>query len=48
MAPNNGWALYGLAQTEARLGHGPEAAAARAALDKVWMGERAWLKMDRL
>ncbi|MCJ1962113.1 hypothetical protein [Novosphingobium mangrovi (ex Hu et al. 2023)] len=48
MAPNNGWALYGLAQTEARLGHELEAAAAAVALEKIWLGERAWLNMTRL
>jgi len=48
MAPNDGWALYGLARTEEKLGHRPEAAAADAALNKVWLGEREWLRMDRL
>ncbi len=47
-APNDGWALYGLAQTERKLGHKPEAAAAEAALDKSWLGKREWLDMDRL
>jgi tetratricopeptide (TPR) repeat protein len=47
-APNSGWALYGLAQTEARLGNRLEAQAARAALEKAWLGKRDWLKMDRL
>mgnify|MGYP000097276489 CR=1 FL=1 len=48
LAPNDGWALYGLAQTEKKLGHGAEARAAEAALAKVWMGEQGWLRMDRL
>lgn len=48
MAPNDGWALYGLARTEQKLGHKPEAAAASAALEKVWLGDREWLRMDRL
>lgn len=48
MAPNDGWALYGLAQVEARLGHKLEAAAAAAALERIWLGEKAWLKMSRL
>lgn len=47
-APNSGWALYGLAQTERKLGHGAEARAAEAALDRTWRGERGWLRMDRL
>jgi tetratricopeptide (TPR) repeat protein len=47
-APNNGWALYGLAETERALGHRAEAAAARAALDSAWLGDRRWLRMDRL
>ncbi|QIG55090.1 hypothetical protein G6N82_13885 [Altererythrobacter sp. BO-6] len=47
-APNNGWALYGLAQSERRLGHRPEARAAEAALAKAWVGDREWLRMDRL
>lgn len=47
-APNNGWALYGLAQTERKLGHRAEARAAELALDRTWQGERGWLRMDRL
>ena len=47
-APNNGWALYGLAETERALGHRPEAAAARAALARAWLGDPRWLRMDRL
>ena len=47
-APNNGWALYGLAQTERALGHRPEAAAAQAALARAWLGDPRWLRMDRL
>lgn len=48
MAPNDGWALFGLARTEARLGRKLEAAAARSALSKVWLGEPGWLQMNRL
>jgi len=48
ISPNSGWALYGLARTEERLGHKLEAAAADAALKKVWAGEKDWLKMHRL
>lgn len=47
-APANGWALYGLAQSEAARGNKLEAAAARQALGKVWQGNPAWLRMDRL
>lgn len=47
-SPGNGWALYGLAATERNLGHDAEAAAANAALDRAWAGERRWLNMDRL
>ncbi len=47
-SPNNGSALYGLAATERALGKGAEAAAASAALDRAWLGDRKWLRMDRL
>lgn len=47
-APDNAWALYGLAQSEARLGHAAEAGAARAALKRAWLGDPRWLRMDRL
>jgi tetratricopeptide (TPR) repeat protein len=47
-APNNGWALYGLAKTERKLGNIREAQAAEAALENVWIGKSAWLRMDRL
>lgn len=47
-APNSGWALYGLQQTEVKLGHALEARAAAVALEKAWVGDRAWLTMDRL
>lgn len=47
-APNNGWALYGLAQSEAALGHPAEAAAAQAAFKRAWLGDKRWLRMDRL
>lgn len=47
-APHNGWALYGLAQSEARRGRAAEAAAARQALAKAWLGDRDWLRMERL
>jgi tetratricopeptide (TPR) repeat protein len=47
-APNNALALYGLARTEDRLGHEPEAQAARNAFDKVWLGDDAALDMKRI
>ena len=47
-APNNGWALWGLAKSERKLGHTLEAAAAEAALRRSWLGNRSWLRMDRL
>jgi hypothetical protein len=47
-APGNGWALYGLAQSEAAAGHKPEAAAAQAALRRAWAGNPKWLKLERL
>ena len=47
-SPANGWALYGLAQTEDKLGNRLEAAAARDALDRAWLGDSAWLRMERL
>ena len=46
--PNNGWALYGLAASERALGRKPFAAAAQAALNRAWMGDPRWLKMERL
>jgi len=47
-APNNGWALYGLGRSESARGRRPEAAAADRALSKAWLGDRRWLRMDRL
>lgn len=46
--PNNGWALYGLAESEAAQGHVADAAAARRALDRAWLGDPAWLRLERL
>lgn len=48
VAPGNGWALWGLAQSEAALGHKLEARAAQAALDRAWLGDRQLLRLDRL
>lgn len=47
-APNNGWALYGLAESEAAQGNALEAAAARRALQQAWLGDPSWLRLDRL
>ena len=47
-SPNNGWALYGLGQSEAAQGRKLEAAAANRALSKAWLGNARWLRMDRL
>jgi tetratricopeptide (TPR) repeat protein len=47
-APNNGWALYGLAAAERALGRDAHAAAADAALQRAWAGDRDWLTMDRI
>jgi len=47
-APNNGWALYGLAASERSLGRPLQAAAAQAALNNSWMGNRNLLRMERL
>ncbi len=46
--PHNGWALYGLARAEEAQAHRAEAAAARRAFAKAWLGKPAWLRMDRL
>lgn len=46
--PNNGWALYGLARSEAAQGHADETQTAEAALRAAWRGDRRWLRMDRL
>lgn len=46
--PNNGWALYGLAMAERAQGRPAQAAAARAALNRAWMGDPGWLKMERI
>jgi tetratricopeptide (TPR) repeat protein len=47
-SPNNGWILYGLAQSAGRLGRADEAAKVRAELKSVWAGDPRWLTMDRL
>lgn len=47
-SPNNGWALHGLAVAERALGRGAQAAAAQAALQRAWIGQRQWLRLERL
>lgn len=47
-APSNAWALYGLSQSEAKLGHSAEAAAARQAYRNAWRGDPRWLRLERL
>ena len=47
-APNNGWALYGLAAAERARGRKVQAAAADSALKRAWAGNRQWLRMDRI
>ena len=46
--PSNGWALYGLAESEEARGATAEAAATRKALARVWLGDRVWLNLSRL
>lgn len=46
--PNNGWALYGLAETHRALDDRPSEAAARAAFARAWLGNPQWLSMDRI
>ncbi len=46
--PGNGWALYGLAASEQKLGRRAQAAAAASALNRAWMGDPKWLRMERL
>ena len=47
-SPNNGWALFGLAAAERMQGRRAQAAAATAALKRNWLGDPAWLRVDRL
>ena len=46
--PNNGWALYGLAQTYARQGMAKEAREVEKYLARAWSGERKRLDLARL
>ena len=47
-SPNNGWALFGLAEAERKSGRKAQAAAAELALKRAWAGDPRWLKIDRL
>ncbi len=47
-APASGWALFGLAVSEAAAGRPAAAAAARAAFARAWAGDSRWLRMERL
>jgi tetratricopeptide (TPR) repeat protein len=46
--PNNGWALYGLAQTYAREGKARQAREVEKHLQRAWSGERGRLDLARL
>ena len=46
--PNNGWALYGLAQTYERQGLKREARAVEKYLERAWAGDRKTLDLARL
>ena len=48
-APNNGWALYGLAESQRQMNDRPAMRGTRAALDKAWLGsDRSALRLIRL
>jgi hypothetical protein len=47
-APNSALALYGLKETERRLGNQADFLAAQRAFEQVWRGEDAWLDMGRI
>jgi len=46
--PNNGWALYGLAQTYAREGKAQQAREVEKHLQRAWIGDRSRLDLARL
>jgi tetratricopeptide (TPR) repeat protein len=48
LAPNNGWALYGLMEAQKMLGDHAGAKASDAALAKTWVGPRELLDLSRL
>jgi tetratricopeptide (TPR) repeat protein len=45
--PNNGWALYGLAQSYTRLGKPREAREVERRLERAWLGDRSRLALER-
>ena len=48
-APNNGWALYGLAESQRRMKDRPAMRGTRAALERAWLGtDRTALQLIRL
>ena len=47
-APNNGWALYGLAEVYKKRGDAKRAAATEELLGKAWFGDRKQLDLARL
>ncbi len=47
-APNNGWALYGLAQAYSRQGKAREAHEVEKYLERAWTGDRSRLDLTRL
>ncbi|MBC7945247.1 MAG: hypothetical protein H7X91_08310 [Burkholderiales bacterium] len=47
-APNNGWALYGLAEVHKRSGNQQQMRAAQRLLAKAWAGEKGMLDLARL
>jgi tetratricopeptide (TPR) repeat protein len=47
-SPNNGWALWGLARTQNALGDRAGEQATLAAFRRAWLGDPAWLHMNRL
>ena len=46
--PNNGWAIYGLAEAQKAMGDAAGAKASEAALAKAWIGPRALLDISKL
>lgn len=47
-SPSNGWALYGLAEAQRRLGEHAGRRSTLAAFDKAWLGRREDLSLGRL
>jgi tetratricopeptide (TPR) repeat protein len=48
LAPNNGWAIYGLMEAQKKLGDEAGAKASEAALAKTWIGSRDLLDLSKL